>query len=53
MWKKRKTRCKLSYKLFEEQYGYYLLRDIYPFPTLIQLKYFIGGIQYCVTIFRR
>ena len=24
--------------------------DISPYPTLIQLKYFIGGIHYCVTV---
>ena len=46
---KRKPWCKLSYKLFEEKYGYDPLLDIYPFPTLIQLKYFIGGIEHCVT----
>ena len=38
------------YKLFEEQDRYGPLHDISPFPTLIQLIYFLGGIQHCVTV---
>ena len=45
-----KPRCKISYKLFKEEYGYYPLLDISPFPTSIQLKYFLGGIHHCVTV---
>ena len=47
---KVKIQCKLSYKLFKEEDGYYPLLDIYQFPTSIQLKYFLGGIQHCVTV---
>ena len=38
------------YKLFEEQDRYGPLHDISPFPTLIQLIDFLGGIQHCVTV---
>ena len=48
---KGKTRCKLSYKLFKEQDIYYSLLDISPLTKLIQLTYFLGGIQHCVTVF--
>ena len=50
---KGKQQWKLSYKVFEEQDGYDLLFDIYLFPTSIQLKSFLGGIQHCVTVFAR
>ena len=47
---KVKPRRKLLYKLFKEQNGYDLLIVIYQFPTLIQLKEFLGGIQDFVTV---
>ena len=47
---KVKPRCKLSYKLFKEQDGHDPLFGISPFPTLNQLKDFLGGIQHCVTV---
>ena len=47
---KGNPRCKLLYKLFEEQYGYDPLLDTSLLPTLIQFTYFIGGIQYCVIV---
>ena len=43
--------CKLLYKLLKEEYGYDALIDISPYPTLIQLKYFLGGIYNFVTVF--
>ena len=46
----KKPWCKISYTLFKEQYGYDPLLYIYPFPTLNQLKVFIGGIQHFVTV---
>ena len=49
--KKVKPRYKISYELFKEEDGNYPLIDIYPYPTLIQLKYFLVGIHHCVTVF--
>ena len=34
----------------KEEYGYDHLLDIYPYPTLIQLKDCLGGIYHCVTV---
>ena len=47
---KEKPRCKLSYKIFKEQDGYDPLIGIYLFPKVIQLKYFLGGVQHFVTV---
>ena len=47
--KKIKPWCKISYQLFGEQYVYDELLEIFPFPKIIQLTYFVGGIQHCVT----
>ena len=47
---KLKPWYKLSYKLFKEEYGYYSLIEISPFTTLVMLKYFLGGIQHCITV---
>ena len=46
---KGKPRCKISYKVFKEQDGYYQLLDIYTFTTLIQLGYFFDDTQHCAT----
>ena len=46
---KEKPRCKLSYKLLKVEDGYDPLLDIYTYPTLIQLKYFLGGIHHFVS----
>ena len=43
---KGKIWFKLAYKLFKETYRCDPLLDIYPFPTLIRLKEFLGGIQH-------
>ena len=40
---------KISYKIFEKQYGYDIFLDISPFPTPTQLTDFLCGIQNCVT----
>ena len=48
--KKVKPQCKLSYKLLKEENVHDPLLDISPYPTLIQLKYFLGGIHHCVTV---
>ena len=45
-----KPHCKLSYKVFKEEYGYDTLLEISPYTALIQLKYFLGGIRHCVTV---
>ena len=45
-----KPRCKISYKLFEEQDVYDPLLDISLFITLVKLKEFLGRIQNCVTV---
>ena len=47
---KGKPQCKLSYKILKEKYGYDHWLDIYPYLTLIQLKYYIDGIHDCVTV---
>ena len=47
---KDKPQWKLSYKVFEDQYGYDPLLEISPHPTLFQLKDFLGGIRHCVTV---
>ena len=47
---KGKPRCKLLQKLWKEQDVYDPFIDIYPYTTLIQLKYFLGGIHHCVTV---
>ena len=47
---KRKPRCKLSYNVLKEEDDYYPLLDISLYKTLIQLKYFPGGIHHCVTV---
>ena len=47
---KGKSRCKISYKLSKEEYRYDPFLGISPFPTLIQLKDFLGGIKRCVTV---
>ena len=48
--KKVKQRCKLSYKILKEEYGYNILLGISPYPSLIKLKYILGKIHYCVTV---
>ena len=48
---KGKPRCKLSYKLLKEEDGHDQLIEMSPYPTFIQLKYFLGGIHHCVTVF--
>ena len=48
--KKGKPWCKLSYKVFQEQYGYDQIIDIFLFPILFQLADFIGGIPNCVRV---
>ena len=50
---KGKIRCKLSYRVFKEEYGYYTLLGIYPYPAVIQLKEFLRGIHHCVTVVGR
>ena len=47
---KGKPRCKLSYKLLKEEDGHDQLIEMSPYPTFIQLKYFLGGIHHCVTV---
>ena len=34
----------------KEEYGYYTVIEISPYPTLIRLKYYLDGIQHCVTV---
>ena len=45
-----KPQSKLLYKLFKGEDKYDTLLDINSFPTLIQLKDFLGGIDHCVTV---
>ena len=33
-----------------EEYGYSLLIEISPYPTLLKLTYFLAGIHHCVTV---
>ena len=47
---KGKPRCKLSYEVLKEEYGYYTLLEISTYPKLIPLKGFFYGIHYCVTV---
>ena len=47
---KGKSLYKISYKVLKEEYGYYTLLGIYPYPKLIQLNDFIGRIHHCVTV---
>ena len=47
---KVKPQCKLSYKLLKEEYGNDLLLEVYPYPTFIQLNFFLGGIHHCFTV---
>ena len=42
-----KPLCEILYKLLKEEYLYDQLIGIYTYPTLIKLKYFIGGIHHC------
>ena len=46
----RKPRCKISYKVLKEEHGYEPLLEIFPYPTLIQLKDFLGGVHHCVSV---
>ena len=46
---KGKIWWKLSYKLLKEYYVYDPFFYISTYPTLIQLKHFLGGIHHCVT----
>ena len=41
---------KILYKLLKEEYGYDPLLGISSYPTLMQLKDFIGWIHHCVTV---
>ena len=50
MREKGKIQAKLSYKLFEGGNKYDPLLEISPFPTLVQLTYFLCGTQHCVTV---
>ena len=45
-----KPQCKLSYKIFKDQYVYYPLLDIFPSPTIIRMKDFIGRIHNCIVL---
>ena len=47
---KIKPQCKLSYKLFKEEDVYNTLLEISPYPTLIQLKFYLDSIHNCVTV---
>ena len=47
---KEKPRRKLLYKVFNEEYAYNSLLEIYQFSTLIQLKDSLGGIHQCVIV---
>ena len=47
---KVKPRCKMSYKLLNEEYLYDPLLDIAPYSTLFQFKYDLDGIHHCVTV---
>ena len=47
---KGKSLCKLLYKVFKKEYEYDLWLEISPFPTLINLKHFLGGITHCVIV---
>ena len=47
---KGKLRYKILYKLLKEEYRYDILNYISTYPKWIHLKYFIGGINNCVTV---
>ena len=47
---KLKTLCKLLYKVSKEEYGYDILLGISPYPTIFNLKDFLGGIHHCVAV---
>ena len=47
---KGKPQWKISYKVLKEEEGYDKFLDISTYPTLIQLKYFLGRIYHCVTV---
>ena len=47
---KGKPRCKISYKVFKEEYGYDPFLAISPLKKN-QLKDFTGGIHHCVAVF--
>ena len=47
---KGKPQLNLSYKVLKEKYGYDPLLGISPYPTLVQLKYYIDGIHHFVTV---
>ena len=47
---KEKPRCKLLYKVLKEEYGYDTLLDISPYPTMILLKEFLGGIHHFFSV---
>ena len=47
---KVKPQRKISYKVFKEEDGCDKFRGISPFPTIIQLKDFLGGNHHCVTV---
>ena len=38
------------YKVFKEEDGYDTLIETYPYPTLMQLKYYLFEIHHCVTV---
>ena len=48
---KGKPQREISYKVLKEEYGYDPLLDMSTYITLIQLKYYLGGINHCVTGF--
>ena len=47
---KGKTRRKISYKVLKKEDECDPFLDIYPYPTLIQLEDYPGGIHYCATV---
>ena len=47
---KRKPQYKIFYNILKKGDGYDPLLDISPYPTFIQLKYFLGGIHHCVAV---
>ena len=47
---KGKLQCKLLYKVFKEQNGYYPWHEISLIPSLIQLKDFLGVIKNYVIV---
>ena len=50
---KWRLKWKISYKVFEEKYGYDTLIEISPHPKLIKFTYFHGCIKHCVTVVGR